>query len=229
VEGVETSIPGNPIAVIVADDHPVVRVGIRHILKDAPGISLVGEAKDGQEALELTRKLKPDVLLLDMVMPRLVGLDVLRELALFNDSPRVLLLTAVLDKQQLLQALELGVRGVLLKDSAAEDVVQAIGVVMQGQYWLGREAVSNLVLVLRGLVEDAKQPAQPRFNITGRESQIIKAIVSGYTNKDIANELSISEETVKRHLTNVFDKLGVSNRLELALFAIHHHLTTTTV
>lgn len=215
------------ISVIVADDHPVVCVGIRNILKEAPYIKLVAEAKDGQEAVDLTRKLKPDVLLLDMNMPRLVGLEVLRELTRSNECPRVLLLTAVMDKKELVQALELGARGVVLKDSAAEDVIQAIGAVMNEQYWLGREAVSNLVHAIHSLLQQTKQPTpQSKLHLTARESQIITAIVAGGTNKDIAQELSISEETVKRHLTNIFDKLGVSNRLELALFAIHHHLTT---
>ena len=211
--------------VLVADDHPVVCIGIRNILKGAAGIAFVGQAQDGQEALDSTKKLNPDILLLDLAMPKLAGMDVLRELVQSGSHTRVLLLTAVLDKKQLLEALELGARGIILKDSAAEDVVIAINTVMDGQYWFGRKAVSNLVQILHSLMEEIKQPVpQAKFGLTTRESQMIGAIIQGGTNKDIAQQFSISEDTVKRHLTNIFDKLGVSNRLELALFAIHHNL-----
>ncbi len=216
------------IKIVVADDHPVLRLGVRQILKADPALILAGEAKDGKEAVDLVHRLKPDVLLLDLAMPELPGLEVMRELTSSQNPTRVLLLTAAVDKQVLVTALQLGARGIVLKDAAATDIVQAIHVVMAGQYWLERSAVTDLLQVLHKLLADAKQPdPKPMYNLTSRELQVVAAIVEGCTNRDVAQKFSISEETVKRHVTNIFDKVGVSSRLELALFAINHQLIPT--
>ena len=211
------------IRILIADDHPVVRLGVRNLLDGDP-FTVVGEADDGQRAVELTRQLHPDILLLDLAMPRLPGLEVLRELARTQHAVNVILLTAKIEKTQLLEALQLGARGILLKDSAPQDLLKAVHAVAAGQYWMGQSAVASLVEAINLLNEPAAPNQRKTFGLTPRELQMVAAIVEGRTNKDIAEKFSISEDTVKRHLTNIFDKLGTSNRLELALFAINHGL-----
>jgi DNA-binding NarL/FixJ family response regulator len=215
---------GKSIRILIADDHPVVRLGVRNLL-DADQFKVVGEANDGRHAVELTRQLHPDILLLDLAMPRLPGLEVLRELTGTQPAVNVIVLTAKIEKPQLLEALQLGARGILLKDSAPNDLVKAVHAVAAGQYWMGQSAVASLVEVIN-LLDDHEVP-EPRktFGLTPRELQIVAAVVEGRTNRDIGEKFSISEETVKRHLTNIFDKLGISTRLELALFAINHGLS----
>jgi DNA-binding NarL/FixJ family response regulator len=211
------------IRILIADDHPVVRLGVRNLL-DGDSFTVVGEADDGQRAVELTRQLHPDILLLDLAMPRLPGLEVLRELARTQHAVNVILLTAKIEKTQLLEALQLGARGILLKDSAPQDLLKAVHAVAAGQYWMGQSAVASLVEAINLLNEQSAPNQRKTFGLTPRELQMVAAIVEGRTNKDIAEKFSISEDTVKRHLTNIFDKLGTSNRLELALFAINHGL-----
>jgi len=224
-------MPGKSIRILIADDHPVVRLGVRNLLL-GDQFTVVGEASDGRRAVELACQLHPDILLLDLAMPQLPGLEVLRQLAETRPRPattekvQVIVLTAKIEKPQLLEALQLGARGILLKDSAPSDLVKAVHAVAAGQYWMGQSAVASLVEVINLLNEQEAPNQRKTFGLTPRELQIVAAVVEGRTNRDIAQKFSISEETVKRHLTNVFDKLGISNRLELALFAINHRLSS---
>lgn len=217
--------PG-PIRILIADDHAIFRDGLRCLLEAEPGLSVVGEAADGSEALKLAVKLKPDILLLDLAMPRQTGLDTLNELASACPNLRTIVLTAAVEKTELVRALQLGARGVVMKESATQLLLQSIRAVVQGEYWVGRDSVSDLVQFLREGSRDTRQkePLRKDFGLTPRELEIVAAIAGGYTNRDVAQKFSISEDTVKHHLTNIFDKLGVSNRLELALFAVHHRL-----
>lgn len=215
------------IRVVLADDHPVVRLGIRTLLGTTPGIAVVGEASDGEEAVTLTRELQPDVLLLDLAMPRLPGLEALREVTAGTAAVKTLLLTGTIESQQILEALQLGARGVVLKDAVTEDLVRAVRAVANGQHWLRGGPVTNLVQVLRALMAEAAPAPKNTFGMSPRELEVVALVAQGSTNKDIGAQLGISEETVKRHLTNVFDKTGVSTRLELALFAMHHGLATS--
>ncbi len=210
--------------ILVADDHPILRHGLRKLLEEEPGFSVVGEASDGTEAVRLARALKPDILLLDLAMPRKGGMEALRELADSTENTRIIVLTAAIDKAQLVEALQLGARGVVLKNSATELLVESIRAVMRGECWVARETVGGLVQALQKLMPSTRSGPRNTFGLTPRELEIIETIVAGYTNKDIAYRFSISEQTVKHHLTNIFDKLGVHNRLELALFAINHRL-----
>ncbi|MGH9789357.1 MAG: response regulator [Candidatus Acidiferrales bacterium] len=211
--------------ILVADDHPIFRDGLRKLLEAEPDFRVIGEASDGEEAVKLAHELKPDVLLLDLAMPHQPGLDALRELAAASAPVRTILLTVAIEKAQLVEALQLGARGVVLKETSTELLLKSIRSVVAGQYWVGREAVTDLVRVLRDLIPAAGEEAKKKaYGLTPRELEIVSAIVLGYTNKDIARKFSISEDTVKHHLTNIFDKVGVSNRLELALFAIEHRL-----
>ncbi len=212
-----------PIRILIADDHPIFRDGLRKLLEAEPGFEVVGEAADGVEAIKLVQQLKPDILLLDLAMPRLPGLETLRELTSVDWSVRTIILTAAIEKPQIVEALQLGARGVVMKESATAMMLKSIRSVMDGEFWVGRESVSSLVTLLRESVAVPQKPK--RFGLTSRELEVVAAIVSGYTNKDIAQKFSISEQTVKHHLTSIFDKLGVANRLELALFAVNNRLT----
>ncbi len=213
------------IRILIADDHPVVRVGVRHLLQAEPGFEVVADCVNGRETLDMVWRRKPDILLLDMAMPGSSGLDVLRQLASDPGPTRTILLTAGIEQQELMEALQLGVRAVVMKDSAGRDLVDAIHAVSKGQCWIGQRTVGNLVEVLqeRARAEVHRQS----YGLTPRELQVISTVVVGCTNKDIAQTLSISEDTVKRHLTHIFDKTGVSNRLELGLFAVHHKLVNS--
>src|SRR3954454_4098630 len=213
------------INIVIADDHPIFRDGLRRLLEAEPGLKVIGEACDGAEAVRMVRELRPDILLLDLAMPRHPGLEALRDLGSGQQSVRVILLTAAAEKQQIVEALQLGARGVVLKDSATQLLLKSIQTVMAGEYWVGRESVSNLVQSLRTLMQSSHDEArQKKFGLTPRELEIVSAVVAGYSNKEIAEYFKISEDTVKHHLSNIFDKLGVSTRLELALFAVNQAL-----
>lgn len=213
------------VRILVADDHPIFRDGLRKLLEAEKDFQVIGEASDGGEAIEMAERLKPDVLLLDLAMPRVPGLEAVRKLRDSVEAIRVIVLTAAIDREQIVDALHHGVRGVVLKESATQLLLKSIRCVMDGQYWVGRESVSDLVRIIRDLTAIPEQGTRKRsYNLTPRELDIISAIVDGYTNKDIAEKFSIAEQTVKHHLGNIFDKLGVSNRLELALFAVNHQL-----
>ncbi len=213
-----------PIKVLIADDHPVVRIGLRNMLQSDNQIKVIAEAKDGVEALHMVRTLRPDILLLDLAMPRMPGMEALRELTANGGSTRTIVLTGQVDKRQVLEALQLGARGVVLKDAAIAHLSACIRAVMQGQYWLEGRPVQNLVQLLRDLTAQTAPPPRKTFGLTARELEVVTLITEGSTNKHIAETFGISEETVKRHLTNIFNKLGVGNRLELALFALNHNL-----
>jgi len=213
------------IRIVVADDHPVVRFGVKNMLMGAPGFEVVGEAEDGDDAITQTLELEPDILLLDVLMPRLPGLEAMR--AIMTKSPRakIVLLTSSITSQQIIEALQIGARGIILKDSVAGDLTQALRAVLSGDYWIGGERVANLLKALHELqAQAAAVPERKTYGLTPRELEVVTCIVEGCSNKDIARQFAISEETVKRHLSNIFDKTGVSTRLELALFAIAHKL-----
>ncbi|PYX38094.1 MAG: DNA-binding response regulator [Acidobacteria bacterium] len=221
-----------PIRIVIADDHPIFRDGLRRLLEAEPDLKVVGEACDGAEAVKFARQLKPDILLLDLAMPRHPGLEALQEMSSgqTSNSVRVILLTAAAEKNQIVEALQLGARGVVLKDSATQLLLKSIHTVMAGEYWVGRESVSNLVQFLRTLMQSSGEEArQKKFGLTPRELEIVSTVVAGYSNKEIAEYFKISEDTVKHHLSNIFDKLGVSTRLELALFAVNQGLPVKSI
>jgi two-component system, NarL family, nitrate/nitrite response regulator NarL len=163
--------------------------------------------------------------LMDLAMPRLSGLDALRELAKTPTPVRILVLAEVVEKDQMVKALQLGARGVVLKESATQILLESIWSVKRGQYWVGRESVPSLVQALRDFYPRVKDEQRRNFNLTPRELQTVAAVTAGYTNKGIALKFSLSEQTVKHHLTSIFSKLSVTNRLELVIFSITHRLT----
>jgi DNA-binding NarL/FixJ family response regulator len=215
-------IPSGRIRVLITDDHPIFRDGLRRLLESEPGLEVVGEAKDGAEAIKLAQKLHPDIVLLDVAMPRVTGLAALEELG--KMPSKVILLTAAIERADIVTALQLGARGVVMKDAATDQLFKAIRNVMDGHYWVGREGVTDLIAMLKSMMAAEDQEQKKTWGLTKRELDIIGTIVAGYPNKDIAHKFAISEDTVKHHLTNIFNKVGVSTRLELALFAVHHKL-----
>jgi two-component system nitrate/nitrite response regulator NarL len=216
------------IRIVLADDHPVVRIGVRNMLTKSDGFDVVGDATDGDEAITQTLELQPDVLLLDVAMPRLPGLEAMRAIMSGPSTAKILLLTSTITTQQIIEALQIGARGIVLKDALANHLQTAIRTVHAGDYWIGGKRVVNLVSALHELMQQAAVPARKTYGLTPRELEVVGCIVEGCSNRDIAKQFTLSEETVKRHLSNIFDKTGVSTRLELALFAIAHQLVAPT-
>ena len=219
--------PSSTIRILLADDHPVIRIGVRNMLQSEEGFEVVGECADGDEAITQTLELLPDILLLDLYMPRLPGLEAMRAIMSGSPTVKIILLTSTISTQQIIEALQIGARGIVLKDALADHVTTAIRTVANGDYWIGGKRVVNLVGALHELMQKAAVPDRKTFGLTPREMEVVGCIVEGCSNRDIAKQFSLSEETVKRHLSNIFDKTGVSTRLELAMFAIAHHLVAT--
>jgi len=212
------------VRILLADDHPVVRIGVRNMLQVDEAIEVVGEASDGDEAITQTLEILPDILLLDLAMPRLPGLEAMRAIMSGSPTVKIILLTSTITTQQIIQALQIGARGIVLKDALTDHLTTAIRAVAGGDYWIGGKRVVNLVGALHELMQKAQVPERKTYGLTPRELEVVGAIVEGCSNRDIAKQFGLSEETVKRHLSNIFDKTGVSTRLELALFAIAHQL-----
>lgn len=211
------------IRILIAEHRPIIRYGLRKLLDAERDFLVVGEAADGLRTLQLASELEPDVLLLDLSTLKPSGFDVLHELRRMGISVKTMLLVDGINKVESVQGLHLGARGILSKETPTPLLLKSIRTVMAGGYWVGRETVSDLVEALAQLPSSDDRPSG-KWRLTPRELEMLALVVRGYTNKDIAQECALREDTVKHHLTNIFDKTGVSNRLELALFAIHHRL-----
>ena len=206
------------VRIVIADDHAIFRDGLRRLLESEPGFEVVAEAADGAEAARLTRATAPDVILLDVSMPRMGGLEALAADDMKN--ARVILLTAAIEPQELLRAVQLGARGVILKETATRHLIDGIHQVVDGKFVIGTEIADGLAQA----VERAGGHKGKPYGLTPREIEIVEAIAAGDSNRDIAARLAISLQTVKHHLTSIFDKTGTSTRLELALLAIRQGL-----
>ncbi len=213
-----------PIRVIVADDHPVVRIGVRNVLAAHGHFSVVAEAENGLQAVAHSLQLFPDVLLLDVQMPNTSGFDTLRQVAAGSPKTRVVLLTGSIEAESLAEAFNAGARGIVLKGALTEQIASALLAVFDGGYWAQGRRIDHLAGVLGELRSQSRKESNDRFNLTRRELEVIGLIVKGYSNRDIAKQFNLSEETVKRHLSNTFEKLNISTRLELAIFAIANKL-----
>jgi DNA-binding NarL/FixJ family response regulator len=215
------SVPN--IRVVIADDHVIFREGLRKLLESSGDISVVGEAGTGDDTIRMLAKLKPDVLLLDLRMPGKDGLGVLEEMNGDSDETRVILVTEGENEHDVVRAMRLGARGVVWKQSASALLLKSIRKVHSGEIWLDNRMTAEVIDAFKKSSDSGGR--REKTLLSPREREIVQLVASGYRNREIAEKLFISEQTVKNHLHNIFDKLGVSDRLELALYAIHHHLT----
>ncbi len=215
-------MPGTPIRILIADDHRMFREALRAMLQTEPDLVIAGEAGTVSDTLVMIGRTPADVLLLDLGLPDGHGLDVLARLTAEGSPLHAIVVSASTDRQEVVRAIKAGARGVVLKDSPAERLVEAIRQVAAGQLWFGHQRLADLLDSLR----QPEPVAGPRLldALTRREREIVAAVVQGASNKDIGEQFHLRESTVKNHLTHIFDKLGVANRLELALFAVHHNL-----
>ena len=208
------------IRVLIVDDHAVVREGLRTFLELQDGIEVVGEASDGTEALAQAEQLEPDVVLMDLVMPRLDGVGAMRQLRERSPQIRVIVLTSFLDDDRLLPAIQAGAAGYLLKDVEPTELAQAVRTASAGQAMLNPAVASRLV---EAIAENRALGVQPE-RLTRREQEVLEQIAHGRSNKRIALELGISEKTVKAHVGHLLAKLGVADRTQAALLAVREGL-----
>jgi DNA-binding NarL/FixJ family response regulator len=187
----------------------------------------VGEAANPDDAIALARRLKPDVVLLDVTMAGMGGMEVLRKIGK-SGGTRAVVLSAALGKGGTVRAMELGARGVVLKNSSSDHLLESIRKVMQGEYSVAHQSLADLIQAVTE-TSTGKQNLRNSYGLSPRESEMVTAVLDGYSNPEIAEKYHLSEQTVKHHLSNVFDKLGVYSRLELALFAVNHRIFTEAV
>jgi DNA-binding NarL/FixJ family response regulator len=208
-----------PTTLVLADDHPLILDGLENLLKAEQDFTVLARCSTGQETLEAIRTHNPDILVLDIRMPGMDGVEVLRELRQTKSPTRVVLLTAALDEEALVEVIGLGVRGVVLKEMAPRLLVRCIRTVQAGGQWLEKRASAR---ALDTMVRREAGLRQASAILTARELAIVRAIANGRRNKEIAEQLKIAEGTVKVHLHNIYQKLGVDSRLALMLYAREH-------
>jgi two-component system, NarL family, nitrate/nitrite response regulator NarL len=212
--------------ILIVDVHSLFRYGLRRLLESEPDFHVIGEASSSAEAVKLVRQLKPDLVLLGLPVSETGRLEVLSDLAAASSTARIILLTPGIEKTLIVEGLQLGVHGVVQKESPPRLLLESIRTVMGGEYWLARESLACIVEALRELVPRRNGDGSPKdFGLTQRELVLIARVVTGLSNKDVGREFCISERTVKHHLTHIYEKLGISNRLELVVFALNHQLT----
>ena len=210
------------IRVLLADDHAIVRKGISALLATEPDIEVIGEAQDGQEAVEKVAALEPDVILMDLVMPRVDGLQAIRQIMARDSDARILVLTSFAGDDKVFPAIKAGALGYLLKDSSPQELVQAIHQVYRGQSSLHPA-------ITRKLLQELAHPAQSGArteSLTVREVQVLQLVARGQSNRDLAQSLMISEATVRTHVSNILTKLGLTSRTQAALYALREGLVS---
>ena len=211
----------SPTRLVVADAQPLFALGVRTLLATEPTMQVVGEASDGVQALQVAIRTQPDVLLLDLALERRTGFEVLSQLAALKLATRTIVMTTAIDATELRTALLRGAWGILLKQCAGDLLLKCVRQVMRGEYWIGRDNVADLVGVLRkSAMADESAPS-----LSPREREIVSAVLKGASNKDIAWQLGLGEQTIKNHLRRIFAKLQVANRVELAIHAMGHQFT----
>ena len=201
-------IPGNPVTVVIVDDHPVVRDGLNAMLSAEADISVVGEAATGVEALALVKRLRPKVVLMDLLLPDIGGAEVIQRVCSHSSDTAFIVLTTVAGDEEIYRALEAGARGYLFKDMARKELVQAIRAVNLGQRYIPSQVGSRIAENL------------PRPDLTSREIEVLQVIAAGLRNKEIAYQLNISEATVNAHVKHILEKLNATDRTQAVTTAL---------
>lgn len=216
-----TAADPHPIRVLIVDDHGVVREGLRAYLELEPDIQVVGEARDGQDAVRRAQELLPDVVLMDLVMPTMDGVAATTRIKEQRPETHIIVLTSFLDDDRVVPAIRAGATSYLLKDVAAADLARAIRAAQAGQAQLHPE-------VARRLMQQVTSPRKPEAGaqLTDREREVLRLLADGRSNKEIARSLVVSERTVKGHVSNILGKLGLQDRTQAALYAVRHGLAT---
>ena len=207
----------NPIRVLLVDDHMVVRSGLSTVLSVYDDLKLVGEAGDGEEAIKLCEQLQPDVILMDLLMPKMDGVTAIKAIKASWPQIQIIALTSFKEKEYVEGALKAGANGYLLKDVSAEELVNAIRRATAGQPSLSPEAAQVLI-------KNVNEPLPTHQDMTGREKEILALMVEGLSNNEIAERLFVSQSTVKFHVSNILSKMGVTGRTEAVALAVKHHL-----
>jgi DNA-binding NarL/FixJ family response regulator len=216
---------GGRARLLIADDAPIIRDGLRNLIESQPELCVVGESLVDGDVVTLARELKPDLLLLGLGLPQRSGLEILSSLASLYPPVRILVLVGSVEESSIVEAFYLGAHGIVLRGSPREVLLNSIRSVIAGQYWLDSEGVPILIEALRKPDPSQKvAPSARDYGLTPHELEIVRRIANASSNKEMGQELSISERTVKHHLTNIFNKLGISSRVELAVFALKHGL-----
>ena len=214
------------LRLVLIDDHTLFREGLRTILETEEDIEVVADAESAEDIVELVWQTRPDVLLLDIRMPQGSGLDAVPAVLKISPNTHVLVLTACDEKEEHVRAFRLGAKGVILKDSARQTLMQAIRTVCRGEVWMDPRMSGALAEELSHIGSEGDPISTRQENgLTERELEIVRLVASGYKNKEVGATLAISERTVKTHLTNIFQKLGVRDRVGLVMYALRHNLT----
>jgi DNA-binding NarL/FixJ family response regulator len=215
------------IKVAIVDDHTLFREGIKRILSLEKDIEIVGEAFDGEEVLTLLTRCNPDIMLLDIKMERINGLQILPQIVEQYPSLKVILVTAQISLAESVRAIRDGARGIILKHAASEFLIKGIRRVFEGELWADTSTMTQVVESLSRKYRVERRPDKDRKELSERELEVVALVASGLRNKEIANKLFISEQTVKTHLSNIFQKLEINDRLELALYAMRNGLASS--
>ena len=220
---IDTTEIGETIRILIVDDHAVVREGLRWLISTEPGMELVGEATDGAEAVEKARLLHPDVILLDLVMPRKDGLEAIREIIAESPGMRILVLSSFAEDEKVFAAIKSGALGYMVKDSSSQDLMGAIRDVHRGEPSVDPTIAQKL---MRELQRAARQPSVSPVgqSLTEREAAVLKLVAQGLSNRSIADKLMVNERTVRTHVSNILDKLSLVNRTQAALYALREGL-----
>lgn len=211
-------VESDRIRVLLVDDHAVVRQGLRMFLGLDPDLQIIGEATNGLEAIELSRQLKPDIILMDLLMPIMDGLTAIQKIKKAQPEVEIIALTSVIEDDRVFNAIHAGAMGYLLKDTQASELVQRIKAANRGEVQLHPEAAKRLI-------REVRSPDSPE-KLTDRETEVLKLIARGLSNKDIATRLVVSEKTVKTHVSNLLTKLNLPSRTQAALYALKEGLAT---